>query len=348
MRHDVRIICIIGLILFVAIFHYYKLLKIQIPPVIRPVVLNPNDVVSEFTPRWAFATLLTASGHSLDTESGVLTYVDLAVSLGKQMRALYPSVPRLAIIARGQVSQHIAERLETSAGYTVIWRDPIIPRGVQLDRLPPVYKDQFMKFWVWMETNFDRVVYVDADTFFTGDLDFYGLLNETSSGQFLACPTPWSKVEPETYRPTTLNGGFFVVTPSEATFQNLMSGTGPITHFALTYTDNKDWFDHSEMGVLMREYPNFVSPSNLSQYCSDIQRCCVTEFCKWSIRWTHTNGPRMVHGFKPSRDKVQNGDIVAVFRPQVIHPFVDWGYSEECMMREFVEPQSSLIKTNIL
>jgi hypothetical protein len=199
-----------------------------------------------------------------------------------------------------------------------------------------------------METDFDRVIYIDADTFITGDLDFYGLLKETSSGKFLACPTPWSNVEPETFRPMTLNGGFFVVTPSEMTFRKLVDGTGLITHFASSYPEDRNWFDHSEMGILMREYPDFVSPRNLSQYCSDIQRCCVTDACKGNIKWTHTDGPRMVHGLKPSRDRVLNGDIVSVFRPQVIHPFVDWGYSEECMMREFVEPRSILIKANIL
>jgi hypothetical protein len=210
-----------------------------------------------------------------------------------------------------------------------------------------VYKDQFMKFWIWKETGFDRVVYIDADTYFTGDLDFHELLNEMSLGQFLACPTPWSRVDPETSRPITLNGGFFVVTPSETTFQRLMSGAGPTNHFSSLYPQFGDFFDHSEMGILMRDFPDFVAPANLSQYCADIQRCCVTDACKGSIQWVHGDGPRMVHGLKPSRDKVQNGDIASVFHPQVIHPFVDWGYSEECLMREFVGPRSVLIKAYI-
>ena len=300
---------------------------------------NMNAIQREYPKRQAFATLITNSARK-NARDNTLGYLEQAIALGGQLRSMYKNMELLALVVNGQLERSDASRLE-AAGYAVLWRDAIHPFGEPTDG---VYHDQHMKLWLWNETDYARIAYIDSDTFFLGRVNFAEELERPDA--MIACPTPWSLSTP-LGRPLSLNGGFFILTPSADMFARLISGaSGTPTHFSKHYP-HFGWLDETEMGVLMREFPDFAYPRNISAFCGEERFCC--EPGALSLPYcsprpyipTPVTKSVMVHGFKPSGIAREGEPLSALFEPQSRLRVP--GYDNECLLREFIRPLSELM-----
>ena len=297
----------------------------------------PGDS-SEPMKQWAMATLVT---HSAGKTSGdhTLTYTHPSQSmlLAYQFRELYPLIQMLALLAEDQISEVDARMLE-NAGYVLNWRSKIVPAGVK--PLEGVYSDQYMKFWLWNLTIFEFVVYIDSDTYFNDPsrLDFEASFSDVSVDSVVACPTVWSKMNEF---PVTWNGGFFILRPSETHFKRFLESEVPTTHFRDTYPQNYAWFDQSEMGFFMRDFPVFTMPRPLSVYCLEIMVCCVEQKCRSQFAENPVVGA-MVHGLKPF-GKMGTDGFGRLYDHQ-IQRFSSWGYNSTCLIEFFYKPLTALFQ----
>jgi hypothetical protein len=302
-------------------------------------MLTPGS--SSNQPNWAMATLITLSaGKRLQDHA--ITYTHQAVLLGKQVSERYPNVPRLAVVKEGQVGADDVAMLE-AAGYTVLLRPGLTPAYVKSrDPLAHVYYDQYMKFWLWNETGFDRIVYMDSDTYFTNTslINFEDFLPLASEDRVVACPTPWSLADEQSL-PITWNGGFFIMQPSRAKFDGLTGSPTPPSHFMLRYGSERQWFDTSEMGAFMRDFPAFSTPFPLWEYCAEVQPCCVEARCETRFAMPKKRGA-MVHGLKPDGPVQAGRPLSSIFDHQRIDVFKSWGYDPECLREQFYEPLTRL------
>lgn len=302
--------------------------------------------------RWAFATLITLSANK-QLDEHAITYTHQALLLAKQLASAYPGIPLLAIVPDGRVhTQDI--RLLQSAGYRILSRPGSTPAYAadKLSSIPRVYHDQYMKFWLWNETDFDFIVYLDSDTFFRDPtaLRFPSFFPQVSEQHVVACPTPWAHHAPgDQTQPVTWNGGFFILKPSANRFERLMNSPEQPTHFQREYGQDRAWFDASEMGAFMREFPAFTTPVPRQDYCSEIQFCCVESKCETGYHMPKTMG-NMIHGLKPDgqlkHDAVAGGTrppLSSIFDFQRLNVFAGWGYDAECLLTNFYEPLTTLL-----
>jgi hypothetical protein len=304
---------------------------------IQPTEINDPSVI-----KWAIATLVTLSSGKIKSRNSI-TYTDQAVLLAKQLSSRYPNVPLLAVVAIGQVNE-LDSSLLSSVGYQLLWRKSVLPPfAIHQDRIPSVYYDQYMKFWLWNETGFDRIVYLDSDTYFTDTrfIDFHSFFNSVYEDRVVACPTPWSKTSAIDKAPITWNGGFFIMKPSESRFTHLMESSETPMHFAVYYNTNFGWFDMSEMGAFMRDFPNFTTPTPMWQYCADTLVCCVSGKCVVEFDMPKKIG-WMVHGMKPDGLVVTGQPLTDIFNHQRLDVFQGWGYDPECMLSQFYAPLTQL------
>ncbi len=309
--------------------------SVDSPPIQHQVILLESSRQSIL--KWAIATLVTMSSGKTHMQNSI-TYTHQAVLLAKQLSGRYPAIPLIALVAIGQLDD-IDIALLKSAGYQLVWRSTLFPPFAQQGSyIPSVYADQYMKFWLWNETSFDRIVYIDSDTFFTNVslIDFPSLFTEVHEGGVVACPTPWSKVT-DNKAPITWNGGFFILEPSESKFLQLVESNEPPKHFITHYDTNFKWFDMSEMGAFMRDFPNFTVPNPIWQYCADTQICCCKDKCETKFDMPKLRGA-MVHGMKPDGLVGSNEQAVNIFNHQRLDVFQDWGYDPECMLSQFYAP----------
>ncbi len=292
-------------------------------------------------PRWAIATLITMSAMKGLGEHAI-TYTHQAMLLGYQMSARYPDVPLLAVVLEEQVGLDDIKLLE-SAGFEILLRPCLNPAYVTSKQvLAHVYHDQYMKFWLWHETGYDYIVYIDSDTFFRdpSTIDFPGLFPQVSEEQVVACPTPWSHTTPERL-PVTWNGWFFIMKPSSVMFERLVSSKVMPEHFLREYGQDKQWFDVSEMGALMRDFPAFTTPIPMQEYCSEIRLCCVEAKCETRYNMTPALG-NMIHGLKPDGLRGAGAPPSSIFDSQRLNVFASWGYDPECLLSGFYEPLARL------
>jgi hypothetical protein len=263
--------------------------------------------------RWAFATLLTDGNERYTAQVALLL---------SQLKHMYPLVDRLVIVKPDGAPSHLANDLATR----LLPRSPF-PHAIAV---PGVYADQHLKLWLWNELEYERIVYMDGDTFFlTPDtIDFVGLMAESEA--VIACPTPWSE---DVYR--TWNGGFFILRPNVDTFEALqLAATTPSgnTHFQTLYGD-LGWLDQTEMGALATVFPTFHTPRNFTAYCGEVTPCCVrpeARHCRHMGRVTYADA-NMVHGLKPD------------FERQAREVFGPWGIDPQCVLDRYVAPLLQLM-----
>jgi hypothetical protein len=201
-----------------------------------------------------------------------------------------------------------------------------------------------MKFWLWRETRYDYIVYIDSDTFFRdpSTIDFPASFPRVSEQHVVACPTPWSQANSEG-QPVTWNGGFFIMKPSLVMFERLI-GPGLFPgHFLWVYGADKQWFDVSEMGAFMLHLPVFTMPGPKHEdYCSEIQWCCVEKAkCETRYNMTHSLG-NMIHGLKPDGQRGVGMPASSIFDNQRLNVFASWGYDPACLLADFYEPLARL------
>jgi hypothetical protein len=306
----------------------------------------PGRIIPYPSLRWGIATLITLSAGKALAQHTV-TYTHQAVLLGRQISARYPSIPLFAIVLAEQMGPEDLTMLE-SAGYQIERRAGLHPAYVPSKHvLPNVYHDQYMKFWLWNETSYDYIVYFDSDTFFrdSAALDFPRFFPQVSEERVVACPTSWSHVTNQSRSPITWNGGFFILKPSTAMFDQLLRSPVAPGHFMSEYGANYQWFDVSEMGAFMRDLPNFTTPSPIEDYCSDIQSCCVQPRCEPSFHLPRSKG-NMIHGLKPDGRLYPGAAPSSIFDHQRLDVFASWGYDPACLLTDFYEPLTLLYQTN--
>jgi hypothetical protein len=189
----------------------------------------------------------------------------LTMLLAYQMRERYPdSIPLLAVVLEEQVGLEDIKLLE-SAGYEILLRPSLTPAYVTSKQvLAHVYNDQYMKFWLWNEIGYEYIVYIDSDTYFRdpSTIDFPASFSQVSEEPVVACPTPWSHANWKG-EPVTWNGGFFIMQPSRVVFERLVGSRVMPAHFVTEYGPDKQWFDVSEMGAFMRDFPVFTMPGSV-------------------------------------------------------------------------------------
>ena len=304
--------------------------------------LGPSMVVGHLRPRWAIATLITMSAMK-GLGDHAITYTHQAMLLAYQIHERYPDVPLLAVVLEEQVGKEDIKLLE-SAGYQILLRASLTPAYVTSKQmLAHVYYDQYMKFWLWYETDYEYIVYIDSDTFFRDAMmiDFPASFSQVSEEQVVACPTPWSHATPE-HLPTTWNGGFFIMKPSIVMFERLVSSRVMPEHFLKEYGPDKQWFDVSEMGAFMRQFPAFSMPGPVREdYCSEIQWCCVEAKCQTRYNMTVSMG-NMIHGLKPDGQRNAGAPPSSIFDNQRLNAFASWGYDPACLLSGFYEPLAGL------
>ena len=303
--------------------------------------LEEHPVVAR-GPRWAIATLITMSARK-GLGDHAITYTHQAMLLAYQMRERYPAVPLLAVVLEEQVGQEDIKLLER-AGYQILLRPSLTPAYVTSRQvLAHVYYDQYMKFWLWQETGYEYIVYIDSDTFFRDPsrIDFPASFSQVSEKHVVACPTPWSHAD-SLGNAVTWNGGFFIMKPSLAMFERL---TGPGLfpgHFLWVYGGDKQWFDVSEMGAFMLHLPLFSMPGPVhEEYCSEIQWCCVEAKCQTRYNMTLSMG-NMIHGLKPDGQRNAGAPPSSIFDNQRLNVFASWGYDPACLLSGFYEPLAGL------
>ena len=288
--------------------------------------------------RWAIATLITMSANKALSKHAI-TYTHQAMLLAYQMRERYPDIPLLAVVLKGQVGPDDTQLLQ-QAGYQVLLKESLIPAYVtSIQALAPVYHDQYMKFWLWQETAYEYIVYIDSDTFFRNPSAIHFELSfpHVSEQQVVACPTPWSHAS-NSGQAITWNGGFFIMKPSRRVFELLAWSTTMPTHFVREYGQDKQWFDVSEMGAFMRELPTFSTPIPLQEdYCSETLWCCVDIQCQPQFNITPTLG-NMIHGLKPEGLRAAGAPPSSIFDNQRLNVFATWGYDPACLLTAFYEP----------
>jgi hypothetical protein len=298
---------------------------------------SKNKTVENVTQamKWAIATLVTMSSGKT-REANTITYTDQAVLLAKQLSGRYPAIPLLAVIQRSHLGLDDQKLLEKS-GYRLLDRESLVPPCLDSSSsIASVYADQYMKFWLWNETSFDYIVYLDSDTYFTNAslLDFQAFFSMVKEDAVVACPTRWSQVAGPEKKPITWNGGFFIIRPSDEMFKLLMYSEQRPTHFISHYGENFAWFDVSEMGMFMRDLPVFSIPSPLWQYCADTQMCCVTDKCETKFDMQKQKGA-MVHGMKPDGLIKAGEALTYIFDKQRLNVFQEWGFDPDCMLSNF-------------
>lgn len=308
----------------------------------EPLSNKTRDIV-----KWGIATLITMTADKrLDQHA--ITYTQQAVLLGQQLCIGFPGIPLLAVILADQVGVSDIQLLE-SAGYKALLRPALHPAYVSSKQmLAHVYYDQYMKFWLWNETDYDYLVYFDSDTFFRNAhaLDFTLFFPSVTEQRVVACPTPWSHADNRNL-PVTWNGGFFIIQPSSRMFDRLVNSRVIPSHFLSEYGPDKQWFDVSEMGAFMRDFPDFTTPSPIEDYCSEIRYCCVQAVCEPRFKMQLSRG-NMIHGLKPDGHVLPGSPRSSIFDNQRLNVFAGWGYDPSCLLKEFYEPLTQLLVEHAL
>jgi hypothetical protein len=287
--------------------------------------------------RWAIATLITMNAKK-ELRDNTITYTHQAMLLGYQMSSRFPDIPLLAIVLLDQVGSSDIKLLE-SAGYQILLRPRLHPAYVtSKTMLAPVYYDQYMKFWLWNETSYDYIVYLDSDTFFRdpSTINFPMFFQKVSEKHVVACPTGWSHSNSHSL-PLTWNGGFFIMKPSAIIFDYILTSTIQPSHFLSEYGPDKQWFDVSEMGAFMRDFPIFTAPTPMNEYCSDISLCCTKPMCENAFHMIPAMG-NMIHGLKPNGLLRLGAPPSSIFDSQRLDTFASWGYEPTCLLSNFYEP----------
>ena len=223
---------------------------------------------------WAFATLLTAGHLKAQEKQGVdRDYVSMTGILGIQLAQYYPGIKRILIVQKGRVVEPDLSALRKS-GWEILERPYILPKFFEARKISTsrmgMYKDQFMKLHLWKETQYRRIVFIDADTMLMRHVDFSATIQ---SDKLVACPTTWTTKRSDG-KPHSFNGAIFVLTPSSDMYEQMIENNVTPAHFKKTgaMTD----FDLNEMGTLNHFFPDWiVPPDEFHGICTGPWFCCT-------------------------------------------------------------------------
>jgi hypothetical protein len=298
-------------------------------------VENSSTTVVPKNMSWAFASVLTASRLKAQESQGVdRDYVSMVCILGNQLERHYPSIERIIVVQHDSVTLSELKKIRES-GWTVLIRPHILPRFFKTSGIfmntwrfwrMGMYKDQFLKLHLWMETKFNRIVFIDADTMILRHVDFSASLQ---SNKLVSCPTKWilARSGGNGKNPfTSFNGAMFVLTPSVVDYQQMIENNVVPDHFKLTGQSGGVDFDLNEMGTLNHFFPDWIiPPEEFHGICSGAWLCCtgVEIDCATSGEPLITSADTMglVHGAKSSHHLLN-------FAPGGINP---WKSAKDCL-----------------
>lgn len=264
-----------------------------------------NETIA--TSKYAFVTLI-----SEDTK---ISYSKLACVLGNQLYDYYPNIDRIALISHPNISSNYAEVCK--------WHPRIVKNIYPAYQPKSIgygpYKDSFTRFYIWLMKEYEKIIFLDADTFFMSKVDFESELNRET--RLTACPMPWSKLVNR--RPITFNSNLLILKPNIDTFNRLMNMKKYPNHFVKNYDADLHWFDQVDVGALVQLFPDWSMPKDPATFCSEIQDCCETKECKPTSFQTRPG--TMVHQLKP---ELVNGIWTT---PQLKYVFPKRGYNIVCV-----------------
>ena len=251
---------------------------------------------------WAFATILTAGHLKAQEKQGVdRDYVSMTGILGIQLAQYYPSIKRILIVQKAGVVEPDLSALRRS-GWEILERPHILPKFFEARKISTsrmgMYKDQFLKLHLWKETQYRRIVFIDADTMLMRHVDFSATIQ---SDKLVACPTYWSTMRSDG-KTHSFNGGLFVLTPSSDMYERMIENTVTPEHFKKigVLTD----FDLNEMGTLNYFFPDWIIPSDeFHGICTGPWFCCTgveTKCPTGRPPITSRDAIGLVHGAKSS------------------------------------------------
>ncbi|WOL04484.1 hypothetical protein Cni_G13205 [Canna indica] len=156
---------------------------------------------SEFGRREAYATIL----HSMEK------YVCGAIAVAKSIRSA-GSARDLVILVDETITDHYRNGLEAAG-----WKVRTIQRIRNRKAKPNTYNEwNYSKFRLWQLTDYDKIIFIDADVLILRNIDFLFTMPEISA-------TSNSR--------TLFNSGAMVIEPSNCTFQLLMDHIDDITSY---------------------------------------------------------------------------------------------------------------------
>jgi len=170
-------------------------------------IARPRLPSTGSTPAYAYATFF-----------GSDDFLPAVTVLLHTLAATRPRYPLLLCVTEGAVSEESIARALHGAPMEVqvhVWQPLAPPAG---SSQPRRWALNWNKLRLWQLSHFSRVLYLDADVAVLRNLD--GAFRERLDGGFRGTPD-WGKWT----RPgsTKMNGGVFLLTPSEETFGRLIS-----------------------------------------------------------------------------------------------------------------------------
>ncbi|KAI3635782.1 hypothetical protein MIR68_006420 [Amoeboaphelidium protococcarum] len=142
-------------------------------------------------------------------------YYDGVMTLAYSALKHHPSVPFLILYLEEKVSQYYVERL-SRAGFIL---EPVtLIQPVAGMEPPPHFYDQYTKLNIWNMTQYDRMVYLDADVLIVGDIS--ALLDLPQSVPLAAVGDIWEN-QSDGYR-DTFNAGVMSLIPCSRMFTDFM------------------------------------------------------------------------------------------------------------------------------
>eukprot|EP00753_Platysulcus_tardus_P010676 PLAT2954.1.p1 GENE.PLAT2954.1~~PLAT2954.1.p1 ORF type:complete len:351 (+),score=162.19 PLAT2954.1:48-1100(+) len=162
---------------------------------------RPVAAASSAGSAWAYATMLTND----DFYPGVQT---LAYSLLRSGTAL-----PLVVIVTAEVSAHVRAQLE--ARKCIVVEVEAIPNPNEEVHVEGWVSSGYTKLALWSLTDWDKLVYIDADAMVVRNVD-----------DLFLRPTP--AAAPDVFPPDCFNAGVLVVTPNAATFASMLAVTAEL------------------------------------------------------------------------------------------------------------------------
>jgi hypothetical protein len=161
------------------------------------------------------------------------TYAPGVEALGSSLRATGTQEPRV-VMTTAEVSPPVRERL-AGQGWIVRDIDPVANPNPESSLLFPRFAQTFSKLRAWELTEFDKVLFLDADTIVLRNLDHF-------------FERPRFAAAPDFFFADRFNSGVMVLEPSAEVFRTMMEKLG-----------TAESYDGGDQGFLNDCYPDWYA-----------------------------------------------------------------------------------------
>lgn len=222
-----------------------------------------NDTGAAKKPRFTYATMITSDSFMPGLQCMVYS-----------LQKTGTKIP-ICVLVTSQVSKITQAKIKT-LGIKPVLVEAIANPNLEV-HVPGWVNSGYTKLHIWNLIDFDKVVYVDADTIVLESVD-----------ELFERPTP--AAAPDTFPPDKFNAGVMVIRPSKARFDDMMTKIGILpsydtgdTGFLNSYFS--DWytmpaghrlpFGYNALRTMFwltapttKGYWNAVKPLKIIHYCS--------------------------------------------------------------------------------